>query len=101
MAAGLYAGKVGLQQAGKLPVKVNISSLTPDPTNTMTDAGINYWTKTLSQNGFKGYNSLPNAYGVIEPICVQRVTMMITNGHHRVAVLSKYGVETIKVFLVP
>ena len=42
VAAGLYAGKVGLQQAGKLPVKVNISSLTPNPTNPMTDAGINY-----------------------------------------------------------
>ncbi len=67
----------------------------------MTDTGINYWTKTLSQNGFKGYNSLPNAYGEIELICVQKGTMVITNGHHRVAVLLKYGVKTIKVFLVP
>lgn len=101
VAASLYAGRVWLQQAGRLPIKVNISSLTPDPTNPMTDAGINYWTKTLSQNGFKGYNSLPNAYGLIEPICVQKGTMMITNGHHRVEVLAKYGVKTIEVFLVP
>ena len=101
VAAGVYAGKVGLQQAGKLPVKVKTSDLVPDPTNPMTDEGINYWTKTLSQNGFKGYNSLPNAYGAVEPICVQRGTMMIANGHHRVAVLREYGVETIKVFWVP
>ena len=67
----------------------------------MTDSGINYWTKTLSQNNFSGYNKLPNAYGAVEPICVQRGTMTIVNGHHRVAVLSKYGVETIKVYLVP
>lgn len=44
---------------------------------------------------------MPNAYGMIEPICVQSGTMIITNGHHRVAVLAKYGVETIKVYLVP
>ena len=99
--AGLYAGRVGLQQAGKIPVRVKTNSLIPDPSNPMTADGINYWTKTLSQNGFRGYNSLPNAYGVVEPICVQRGTMIIANGHHRVAVLSKYGVETIKVFLVP
>jgi len=90
-----------LQQAGKIPVKVNVKDLVPDPANPMTAEGINYWTKTLAQNGFKGYNTLPNAYGAIEPICVQRGTMMIANGHHRVAVLAKYGVETIKVFLVP
>ena len=90
-----------LQQAGKIPVRVNINSLIPDPTNPMTDEGINYWTRTLSQNGFKGYNSLPNAYGLVEPICVQRATMMITNGHHRVAVLARYGLETIYVYLVP
>ena len=94
VAAGVYAGKVGLQQAGK----VKTSDLVPDPTNPMTDEGINYWTKTLCLNGFKGYNSLPNAYGAVEPICVQRGTMMIANGHHRVAVLREYGVETIKVF---
>ena len=97
VAADVYAGKVGLQPAGK----VKTSDLVPDPTNPMTDEGINYWTKTLSQNGIKGYNSLPNAYGAVEPICVQRGTMMIANGHHRVAVLREYGVEMIKVFWVP
>ena len=101
LAANIHAGRVGLQQAGKLPVKVKVNRLTPNPTNNMTDEGINYWTKTLAQNGFKGYNTLPNAYGVREPISVQRGTMMIANGHHRVAVLSKYGVESIDVFLVP
>lgn len=90
-----------LQNAGKISIKVNINALVSDPSNPMTDIGINYWTKTLSQNGFKGYNTLPNAYGLIEPISVQRGTMMIANGHHRVAVLAKYGIETIKVYLVP
>ena len=95
-------GETGSQVAGvAYDVAIVAASLTPDPTNPMTDAGINYWTKTLSQNGFKGYNSLPNAYGLIEPICVQKGTMMITNGHHRVEVLAKYGVKTIEVFLVP
>lgn len=101
VATSVYAGRAVLQQMGKLPISVSTSSLIPDPTNPMTDAGISYWTKTLSQNGFKGYNSLPNAYGAVEPICVQKGTMMIANSHHRVAVLSKYGIETIKVFLVP
>lgn len=99
--AGARAGTRALQQAGRIPVKVNIKDLVPDPNNPMTAEGINYWTKTLSQNSFKGYNSLPNAYGLIEPIAVQKGTMLIANGHHRVAVLSKYGVETIKVYLVP
>ena len=101
VAANIYVGRVELQQIGFLPVKVKTSSLIPDPANPMTSSGINYWTKTLSQNGFKGYNSLPNAYGVVEPICVQKGTMIIANGHHRIYVLSKYGVETVKVFLVP
>ena len=99
--AGLRAGTRALQQAGRIPVKVNVKDLVPDPTNPMTAEGINYWTKTLSQNAFKGYNTLPNAYGLIEPIAVQKGTMLIANGHHRVAVLAKYGVETIKVYLVP
>ena len=101
MAAGLYPVVISLQLAGKLPVRVKVNSLVPNPNNPMTDEGINYWTRTLSQNGFKGYNTLPNAYGVVEPICVQQGTMLITNGHHRVAVLSKYGVEVIKVYFVP
>lgn len=52
--AGIYAGRVALQKAGKIPIKVNIKSLTPDPTNPMTAEGINYWTRTLAQNGFRG-----------------------------------------------
>ncbi len=44
-------------------LKEKTNDLVSDPNNPMTDEGINYWTKTLSQNKFKGYNTLPNAYG--------------------------------------
>jgi len=89
-----------LQNAGKMAVRVNTSSLKFRPDNPLSDDGISYWTKTLSQNNFKGYNSLPNQFGDITHIDVFKGTNFISNGHHRVHVLSKYGVKYINVFYV-
>ena len=49
---------------------------------------------------FKGYNSLPNQFGDITHIDVFKGTNFISNGHHRVHVLLKYGVKYINVFYV-
>ena len=49
-----------LQNAGKMAVRVKTSSLKFRDDNPLSDDGISYWTKTLSQNNFNGYNSLPN-----------------------------------------
>lgn len=89
-----------LQSAGKMAVRVNTSSLKFRPDNPLSDDGISYWTKTLSQNNFKGYNSLPNQFGDITHIDVFKGTNFISNGHHRVHVLLKYGVKYINVFYV-
>ena len=89
-----------LQSAGKMAVRVNTSSLKFRPDNPLSDDGISYWAKTLSQNNFKGYNSLPNQFGDITHIDVFKGTNFISNGHHRVHVLLKYGVKYINVFYV-
>ena len=96
-------GKVhyGMQSIGKMAINVNINTLKYDPSNPITDEGVNYWTRILSKNGFSGYNTLPNAYGDITTIDIQKGTNMILNGHHRVYVLKKYGIERINVFIKP
>lgn len=98
---GAWSGAhYALQSAGKMAVRVKTNSLILDPNNVMTDEGINYWTKTLSGNNFKGYNSLPNAYGDISHIDVFKNTHIISNGHHRVSVLLKYGIEYANVYFI-
>ena len=89
-----------LQNAGKMAVRVKTSSLKFRDDNPLSDDGISYWTKTLSQNNFNGYNSLPNQFGEITHIDVFKGTNFISNGHHRVHVLLKYGVKYINVFYV-
>ena len=49
------------------------------PDNPLSDDGISYWTKTLSQNNFKGYNSLPNQFCDITHIDVFKGTNVIVN----------------------
>ena len=89
-----------LQNAGKMAVRVKTSSLKFRYDNPLSDDGISYWTKTLSQNNNNGYNSLPNQFGEITHIDVFKGTNFISNGHHRVHVLLKYGVKYINVFYV-
>ena len=89
-----------LQSAGKMAVRVETSSLKFRPDNPLSDEGVSYWTKKLSQNNFKGYNSLPNKYGEITHIDVFKGANYISNGHHRVQVLLKYGVKYVNVFYV-
>jgi len=101
VAGGTWGGThYALQNAGKMAVRVNTSSLKFRPDNPLSDKDISYWTKTLSQNNFKGYNSLPNRSGEIAHIDVFKGTNFISNGHHRVHVLLKYGVKYINVFYV-
>lgn len=94
-------GKVhyGMQSIGKMAINVNINTLKYDPSNPITDEGVSYWTRILSENGFFGYNTLPNAYRDITTIDIQKGTNIILNGHHRVYVLKKYGIERINVFI--
>lgn len=101
VAGGAWGGThYALQNAGKMAVRVNTSSLKFRPNNPLSDDAISYWTKTLSQNNFKGYNSLPNRSGEKAHIDVFKGTNFISNGHHRVHVLLKYGVKYINVFYV-
>lgn len=91
-----------LQKAGNMAVNINLESLVNNPldefvVNGPYDKAISHWTKNLAQNPH-GYNTIPNLEGVIEPIRVVKGTTQIANGHHRIMVLKKLGVKTIKIF---
>ena len=89
----------GLQRVGLMQVKIEVNKLVQDPINVRSDEAINYWTKTLAQNKWKNYNKLPGQNGIVEKITINRKTMMINNGHHRIEVLKKY-VENLKYIYV-
>ena len=94
IAANLYAGKVGLQQAGKLPIKVNINNVVNNPLDEFVTVGpadgvIQQYCRTIPQSG----------YGKIYVTQLGNGLYQIANGHHRVAALRALGYETIKVFL--
>ena len=94
IAANLYAGKVGLQQAGKIPIKVNINNVVNNPLDEFVTIGpadgvIAQYCRTIPQSG----------YGKIYVTQLGNGLYQIANGHHRVAALRDLGYETIKVFL--
>ena len=94
VAANLYAGKVGLQQAGKLPIKVNINNVVNNPLDEFVTIGpadgvIQQYRRTIPQSG----------YGKIYATQLGNGLYQIANGHHRVAALRALGYETIKIFL--
>ena len=94
VAANLYAGKVGLQQAGKLPIKVNINNVVNNPLDEFVTIGpadgvIQQYCRTIPQSG----------YGKIYATQLGNGLYQIANGHHRVAALRALGYETIKIFL--
>ena len=94
VAAGLYAGKVGLQQTGLAPIKVNINQVLNNPMDEFVTCGpapgvISDYCRSIPLNGYgKIYaTQLPNGF------------YQLANGHHRVAALRSLGRETIKIFL--
>ena len=94
VAASLYAGKVALQQAGKLPVKVNINNIVNNPSDEFVTIGpangvIERYCQTIPYSG----------YGKIYATQLGNGLYQITNGHHRVAALRALGYETIKIFI--
>ena len=93
-AANIYAGKVGLQQAGKLPIKVNINNVVNNPLDEFVTIGpadgvIQKYCRTIPRYG----------YGKIYATQLGNGLYQIANGHHRVAALRALGYETIKIFL--
>ena len=94
LAANLYAGKVGLQQAGMAPVKVNINNVVNNPLDEFVTIGpadgvIGQYCRTIPQSG----------YGKIYATQLGNGLYQIANGHHRVAALRALGYETIKIYL--
>ena len=94
VAANLYAGKVGLQQTGLAPIKVNINKVLNNPMDEFVTCGpapgvISDYCRLIPLNGYgKIYaTQLPNGF------------YQLANGHHRVAALRSLGKETIKIFL--
>ena len=94
VAANLYAGKVELQQAGILPIKVNINNVVNNPLDEFVTIGpadgvIQQYCRTIPQSG----------YGRIYATQLGNGLYQIANGHHRVAALRALGYKTIKIFL--
>lgn len=93
VAANLYAGKVGLQQAGIAPIKVNISKVLNNPLEFVTvgpaQGVVSNYCRTIPANGYGRISAtaLPNGY------------YQLADGHHRVAALRSLGYDTIKMFL--
>ncbi len=94
VAANLYAGRVGLQQAGVAPVKVNINKVLNNPLDEFVTVGpaqgvVSNYCRTIPMNGYGKIfaTALPNGY------------YQLADGHHRVAALRALGYTTIKIFL--
>ena len=94
VAAGLYAGNVGLQQTGSAPIKVNINNVLNNPIDEFVTCGpapgvISDYCRSIPLNGYgKIYaTQLPNGF------------YQLADGHHRVAALRSLGKKTIKIFL--
>lgn len=94
VAANLYTGKVGLQQAGIAPIKVNINKVLNNPFDDFVTSGpapgvISEYCRSIPLKGYKKIyaTQLPNGF------------YQLANGHHRVAALRSLGRETIKIYL--
>ena len=94
VAANLYAGKVGLQQAGIAPIKVNTSKVLNNPLDEFVTVGpaqgvVSNYCRTIPTNGYGRISTtaLPNGY------------YQLADGHHRVAALRSLGYDTIEIFL--
>lgn len=93
VAANVYAGKVELQQAGVIPVKVNINKMLNNPLDEFVTVGpaqgvISNYCRTIPTNG----------YGRISATTLSNGFYQLADGHHRVAALRALGYETIKIF---
>ena len=93
-AANIYAGRVGLQQTGLVPIKVNINKVLNNPTDEFVTCGpsqglISDYCRSIPQNGYGKIfaTKLPNGF------------YQLADGHHRVAALRSLGEKTIKIFL--
>ena len=94
VATNLYAGRVGLQQAGVVPKKVNINKVLNNPLDEFVTVGpaqgvVSNYCRTIPMNGYGKIfaTTLPNGY------------YQLADGHHRVAALRALGYTTIKIFL--
>ena len=92
--ANLYAGKVGLQQAGIAPIKVNINKVLNNPLDDFVTVG-------PAQGVIRNYcQTIPiNGYGRIFATTLPNGFYQLVDGHHRVAALRSLGYCTIKIFL--
>ena len=94
VAANAYAGKVGLQQAGVVPIKVDINKVLNNPTDEFVTIGpapgvVSEYCRSIPLNG----------YGQIYATQLGNGYYQLTDGHHRVAALRSLGEETIKIYL--
>ena len=94
VAANVYAGKVELQQAGVIPVKVNINKVLNNPLDEFVTVGpaqgvISNYCRTIPMNG----------YGRISATTLSNGFYQLADGYHRVAALKALGYETIKIFI--
>ena len=93
-AAGLYAGKVALQQQGVLPIRTNIDNIVNNPADDFVKYG--------PANGvISNYcNTIPyNGYGKIKVTKLGNEIYQLADGHHRIAALRNLGVTSVRVFL--
>ena len=93
-AANIYAGKVGLQQNGKSPIKISVDKILNNPADEFVTLGpkqgtISEYCRSIPTNGYGRIyvTQLPNGF------------YQLSNGHHRFAALKSLGEDTIKVFL--
>lgn len=94
VAANLYTGRVGLQQAGVAPIKVNIDKVLNNPLDEFVTSGpapgvISEYCRSIPLKGYQKIyvTQLPNGF------------YQLVNGHHRVAALRRLGEKTIKIYL--
>ena len=93
--ANIYAGKVILQQAGKLPIRVNINNVVNNPLDEFVTIGPA--DGVISQY----YNTIPQmGYGKIYATYLENGFYQLANGQHRVAALRMLGVKFIKIYLI-
>ena len=95
IAASLYAGKVGMQNAGVIPVKANINAVFNNPADEFVTIGpangvITQYCQTIPRYG----------YGKIYAKSLGNGAYQIVDGHHRVAALKNLGKKNIKIYLM-
>ena len=93
-ASSFYAGRVGLQHVGKVPIKVSINKVLNNPMDDFVTVG-------PAQGVISEYcRSIPyNGYGKIYAKQLPSGFYQLANGHHRVAALKSIGIKKIKIYL--